>query len=266
MSSVGCNHSSREDVCVCGRRRIVDAQQSTPAQHREDWSAVVCDEPSATSDPTWSHTRRQRFCSDCRLGTRLGHLYLDSEASTKIHVSRTVSSCFSVLLQLRFIRRSVTRPVLQSLVVSLVLSRLDYGNATLAGLPGRELNRLQSVLNAAARLIFAASKYDHVTPLLSDLHWLRVPERIDFKITVLVYRCLCGLAPAYLSTELQSVKDMPSRQRLRSWSSDTLTVPMSRLSTVGNRRRSNALYTVIGGTILERSACGRYLVDYSASF
>jgi len=129
-----------------------------------------------------------------------------------VTVSRTVSSCFSVLRQLQSIRRSVTRPVLQSLVVSLVLSRLDYGNATHAGLPGRELNRLQSVLNAAARLIFAASKYDHVTPLLCDLHWLWMPEHIDFKIAVLVYRCLHRLAPTYLSTELQSVKDVPSRQ------------------------------------------------------
>jgi len=112
----------------------------------------------------------------------------NSDASMKIHVSKTVSSCFGVLHQLRSIRRSVTCPVLQSLVVSLVLSRLYYDNATLAGLPaGRELNRLQSVLNAAARLIFAASKYDHVSPLLCDLHWLRVPERIDFKIAVLVY-------------------------------------------------------------------------------
>jgi len=74
MSSVGGSHSSREDVCVCGRRRIVDAQQSTPAQHREDWGAVVCDEPSATSDPTGSHTRQQRFCPDCRLGKQHGHL------------------------------------------------------------------------------------------------------------------------------------------------------------------------------------------------
>ena len=60
-------------------------------------------------------------------------IYLDSEASMKMHVSRTVSSCFSVLCQLRSIRRSITCPVLQSLVVSLVLSRLDYGNTTLAG-------------------------------------------------------------------------------------------------------------------------------------
>ena len=95
-----------------------------------------------------------------------------------------------------------------------------------------ELNRL---LNAAAQLIFVASKYDHVTPLLCDLHWLRVPERMDFKIAVLIYRCLHGLAPAHLSTELQSVKDMPSRQRLWSWSSDTLAVPTSRLSTVGDQ-------------------------------
>jgi len=152
-----------------------------------------------------------------------------------IHVSRTVSSCFSVLRQLRSIRRSVMRPVLQSLVVSLVLPRLDYGNATLAGLRGRELSRLQSVLNSAARLIFAASNYDHATPLLCDLHCLRVPERIDFKIAVLVYRCLHGPAPAYLSTELQNVKDMPSRQRLRLWFSETLAVPTSRLSTVGDR-------------------------------
>jgi len=131
----------------------------------------------------------------------------------KVHVSRTVSSCFSVLRQLWSIWRSITRLVLQLLVVSLVLSRLDYGNSTLAGLPGRELNRLQSVLNAAVQLIFAASKYDHVIPLLHDLHWLQVPERIDFKIALLVYRCLHGLAPAYLSTELHSVKDTPSRQR-----------------------------------------------------
>ena len=69
-------------------------------------------------------------------------IYLDSEASTKTHVSETVSCCFKVLRQIRSIRRSATRPDLQSLVVSLVSSRLDYGNATLAGLPDHELNRL----------------------------------------------------------------------------------------------------------------------------
>jgi len=71
----------------------------------------------------------------------------------------------------------VLTAVLQSLVVSLVLSRLDYGNATLAGLPGNQLERLQlqSVMNAAAQLVCSARKYEHITPLLHDLHWL--PER-----------------------------------------------------------------------------------------
>ena len=63
---------------------------------------------------------------------------------------------------------------------------LDYGNATLAGLPAYQHQRLQSVLNAAARLVHLSSRYDHITPILRDLHWLKSPERIDFKIGVLV--------------------------------------------------------------------------------
>ena len=82
-------------------------------------------------------------------------IYLDSDLMMRTHVAKTVSSCFAVLRQLRSIRRSVSDPVLQSLVVALVLTKLDYGSATLAGrLPAVQLDRLQSVLNAAARLIY----------------------------------------------------------------------------------------------------------------
>jgi hypothetical protein len=121
-------------------------------------------------------------------------IYIDADLSMSTHVSRTVSSCFCALRQIRSIRRSVTRPVLQSLVASLVLTKLDYGIATLAGLPAQQLNRLQSVLNAAARLVCSAQRFDHITPLLRDLHWLRIPERIAFRLSVLVYRCLHGAA------------------------------------------------------------------------
>jgi len=137
-------------------------------------------------------------------------IYIDSKVTMKNHVSKTVSSCFCVLRQLRSISRSVTSPVLQSLAVSLVLSRLDYGNAVLAGLPRYLLDRMQSVLNAAARLVCSARKYDPVTPLLCDLHWLRVPERIDFKLAVLVYRCIHGMAPPYLAGDLCRVADILS--------------------------------------------------------
>ena len=147
---------------------------------------------------------------------------------------RTVSSCFAALRQVRSIRRSVSRPVLLSLVSSLVLSRLDYGNATLAGLPRCLLDRLQSVLNAAARVIYSARKYDHVTPLLRDLHWLKIPQRIEYKLAVLVFRCLHDQAPSYLTERLLRVADVDSRRRLRSASTAALIVPTTR-HTVGDR-------------------------------
>jgi len=90
-------------------------------------------------------------------------IHLDADATMSSHVAKTVPNCFSVLRQLRSIRRSVTNPVLQSLVVSLDLTRLDYGNASLAGLSSTLLDRLQSVLNAAAHLIFSARKHDHIS-------------------------------------------------------------------------------------------------------
>jgi hypothetical protein len=162
-------------------------------------------------------------------------IYLDADVSMTTHVSRVVSGCFAVLRQLRSIRQSVTRQVFVSLVVSLVLSRLDYGNATLAGITDKLFGRLQSVLNAAARLINASSRTVHVTPLLHDLHWLRFPERVDYKLAVLVYRCLNGLAPSYLADEFRRVSDMASRQRLRSASTANLDVPRFQRSTLGGR-------------------------------
>ena len=105
----------------------------------------------------------------------------------------------------------------------------------IACLPARQLDRLQSVQNAAARLVFGSRKYDHVTPLLHDLHWLRVPERITLRHAVLVYRGQHGLAPPYLADELQCVADIKSRQRLRSASTSALVVPRSIHSTIGDR-------------------------------
>jgi len=109
------------------------------------------------------------------------------------HITRTVPCCFAVLRQIR----SISQPVVQSLIVSLVISRLEYGNATLAVLPVCQLNILQYVSNPAVRLIYRFRKFDHMTPLLHDLHWLRIPKRITFRLVVLAYRCQNGLAPQY---------------------------------------------------------------------
>ena len=80
-----------------------------------------------------------------------------------------------------------------------------------------------------------SSKFHHITPLLHQLHWLKAPEQIAFKCTVLVYKCLHGSVPSYLIDELCQVADVKARQRLRSSSSSSLIVSRTRLSTVGDR-------------------------------
>jgi len=134
-----------------------------------------------------------------------------------------------------------TKPVLQSLVMALVLSRLDYGSTVLFGLPQQLVGKLQSVQNAAARLIHAARRRDRISPLLQDLHWLRVSDRITFWLAVLTYRCLHSSAPEYLSKQLQRVSDVHIRQRLRSSSSTVLAISRTCRATIGGRSFSAAV-------------------------
>ena len=105
----------------------------------------------------------------------------------------------------------------------------------LVGVSSHLLSRLQSVMNTAARLIFSSSKFQHIIPLLCQLCWLKAPERIAFNYAVLIYKCLYGSAPAYLTDELCQVADVDARQRLRSSSSCSLLVNCTWLSTAGDR-------------------------------
>jgi len=134
-------------------------------------------------------------------------IYIDSDVSMRSHVTKTVCACFAVLRQPRSVRQSVLRSVFQSLVTSLVLTRLDYGNATLTGILLYLLKRLQSVMDSTARLVFSSSRYDHITALLRQLHWLKAKERIDFTLALLVYKCQHGAAPSYLADELSQPAD-----------------------------------------------------------
>jgi len=66
-------------------------------------------------------------------------------------------------------------------------------------------------------------------------NWLRVRERVEYKVAVLMYKVLNGLAPPYLSSAFTLVADVPSRRRLRSASTDQLLVPSYQRSTIGRR-------------------------------
>ena len=89
------------------------------------------------------------------------------------------------------------------MVHSLVTSRLDYCNAVLYGLPDTLMDRLWCVQKSAARLITMSRKYDHITPIMINLHWLKPRERNHFKVLLLTYKALNGLAPVYISDLLQ---------------------------------------------------------------
>jgi len=126
------------------------------------------------------------------------------------------------------------------------MSRVDYFNAVFAGSPRYITDKLQCVLNAAARLVTGTHKFGHgLSHLLhEELHWLDVPERIHYKLEVTVHRCLQHKAPEYLVDCCTPVSDIPSRRHLRSATRHHLTVPRYQLSTFGRRAFSVAGPTV----------------------
>ena len=113
--------------------------------------------------------------------------------------------------------------------------------------------RLQSVQNASARLLTGAWRCDHITPILRQLHWLPVRQRVLFKIAVLVFQCLGGQAPSYLSDNCQPVSDSrPHRLR----SSDLLSCVVRRArNTYGDRCFATAGPRVWNSLLAELQQC-----------
>jgi len=95
--------------------------------------------------------------------------------------------------------------------------------------------RRLSVKKRKVKADIASSKYDHVTSLLQDLHWLQVPERIKYRLAVLIFCCRNNTAPEYLVRDLHWVTDDNSRRRLRSATTHQLMVPRTRRCTIGDR-------------------------------
>ncbi|XP_030066593.1 LOW QUALITY PROTEIN: uncharacterized protein LOC115474992, partial [Microcaecilia unicolor] len=96
----------------------------------------------------------------------------DSSLSFSAHIQQTAKTCRFFLFNISKIRPFLSEHTTQTLVHALITSRLDYCNLLLTGLPLSHLSPLQSVQNAAARLIFCQNRYTHITPLLKSLHWL----------------------------------------------------------------------------------------------
>uniref|UniRef100_A0A3B3HB31 Reverse transcriptase domain-containing protein n=1 Tax=Oryzias latipes TaxID=8090 RepID=A0A3B3HB31_ORYLA len=166
--------------------------------------------------------------SSCR---NLGVIF-DTDLNLETHVKSVVKSCFWQLHRLYRITPFLSKKSLEMVIHAFIFSRLDYCNALYTCLSQQSVYQLQLVQNAAARLITGTRMRDHITPVLASLHWLPVSFRIDFKILLIAFKALCGLAPKYIADLLTPY--VPGRN-LRSLAKGLLTIPQSRLKTRGDR-------------------------------
>ena len=96
---------------------------------------------------------------------------------------------------------------------TLVLSKLDYHNTILLGTSEFLLDKLQCIQNMACRVVANLYQFDHITPTMSFLHWLRIRESITYKTTCLMHRCQHGNTPKYLKELLlrkQNIRQLRS--------------------------------------------------------
>ena len=140
--------------------------------------------------------------------------HLDSKLDFKQHIMIKCKAAMLNLHRIKAARKYLTRAACNRLVVSLVLSHLDYANSLLGGLPKSSINKMQAVQNMAAKITLGKGKFDSTNRCLVQLHWLPIKARIEFKILSLVHRCLHGAAPPYL--ERLIIHHKPTRPGLRS--------------------------------------------------
>jgi len=188
-----------------------------------------------------------------------------------LHITTTtLTACFAAIQQICSVRCSLSRDALMMLVHALVVSKLDYCNSVLVGVSATLQWRLQSVLNAAARLVFSARRSAHIMSLLHAFHWLKVREWIQFPLCVLVHRCLhrsvllnleqmlhlFGWSPAHLRTIYDALcksthhhhhhlsHGVDSQHRLRSGLMSMLLILSTGRITLGSRAFPVAAATV----------------------
>jgi Reverse transcriptase (RNA-dependent DNA polymerase) len=153
------------------------------------------------------------------------------------HVSAVSASCFYQLRQLRCVTRNLDQEAINTVVHAFITSRIDYCCSLLIGSPKSITDRLQRVVNAAARVVTGTRRYDRgLSSLLHDeLHWLDMRDRIRYRVAVIVHNCMQGRAPAYLARLCEPVALLGRRYNLRSADRDVLTVPRYKLKTYGAR-------------------------------
>ena len=192
---------------------------------------MIVSSPRVTLDQNINLTIGTSEISLSKSCRNLGVMF-DNQVKMDVHINSICRGTHFHLRNIGSIRHLLTDSAVAQLVHALVTSRLDYCNSLLYGLPDTKLHRLQRIQNIACRIVCRTPKQVHVTPLLKDLHWLQVKDRINFKILLLTYRALNDLAPEYIS---ELVRFYRPAKDLRSGKLLQLAVPTTRLKTFGDR-------------------------------
>ena len=159
--------------------------------------------------------------------------WFDSHMNMNVQVGKMCSKAFYGLYNIRQIREFLSPESTKILVHAFVTCHLDYCNSLLHGISQCQINRLQKVLNSAARIITLTPIFHYITPVLLQLHWLPINFRIQFKIALFVHKSLNGTAPAYLK-DLLRPQSQP-KYHLRSRDQHLLAVPRIFRKTLGDR-------------------------------
>ena len=172
--------------------------------------------------------------SDIKFSSSVKNLgvIFDENLSFTQHIKQCRKSSFFMLKNLGKIRNHFDKPSFETLIHAFISSKLDYCNSLFVNLPKRSINDLQAIQNYAARLVLKQGRYCHITPLLKYLHWLKVIDRIDFKLLLLTFKALNFSNPPYLKSQLtlkthtRSLRDQDHLQ---------LVVPRSHSTKMGDR-------------------------------
>ena len=170
--------------------------------------------------------------SEIKVGSDVIKPVQSSSLSMRDHVNQVCKKGYHQLTKIRQIKKYMDKLPLESVIHSFVTSGMDYCNAVLFGCPTNVIDKLQKLQNCSARVVVGVRKFDHITPVLKELHWLPVTSRINYKIALMVFKCLHGQAPGYLTDLI--VKYEPVRN-LRSSKNNDLCVPKTKRKTLGSR-------------------------------
>lgn len=166
----------------------------------------------------------------------LGVLF-DQSLTFNQHVLSVVKTSNFHIRALRHIRPMLDCKIATTIACSIVGSRLDYCNSLLYGTSTKNIQKLQRVQNTLARVVTGAKRRDHITPVLKELHWLPVSQRIEYKVALITHKVLATGQPHYLSQLVHEYK--PTRQ-LRSESQRRLSIPTGLLTAHGGRTFTRA--------------------------